>query len=81
MLVTTSKYTMALMAMRATLPRSRTLAMPWVTVQKMINPTTIWISRMKMSPSGLRVLPMSGTSAPTITPSTMPVTTWKVRSW
>ncbi len=45
MLVTTSKYTMALMAMRATLPRSRTLAMPCVTVQKMISPTTIWIRR------------------------------------
>ena len=46
-----------MIAIRPTLPRSRTLAMPCVTVQKMISPTTIWMSRMKMSPNGLRLAP------------------------
>ena len=51
-------------------------AMPSATVQKITGAITILISLMKASPSGFSAAPISGHSAPTSTPSAMPISTW-----
>lgn len=55
--------------------------MPLTTVQKMIGPTTIWIRRMKASPSGCMVMPMFGQKWPIAIPAPMPKNTWNDKSW
>src|SRR5271155_4830969 len=52
--------------------------MPDTTVQKMIGAITILMSLTKPSPSALiqSFLPTSGSSQPTMTPSTMAIRTW-----
>ena len=64
---TTSKYKSALPPTRPTFFMSCTPAIPDTTVQKIINVTTMVISRMNASPSGFMATAFAGLKCPSST--------------
>ncbi len=74
--VTTSKYSSAFSPTRPTSFMSPIFAMPTTTVQNTIGAIIILISLMKASPSGLAAVPVSGATAPRMTPTAMANRTW-----
>ncbi|SOY52951.1 hypothetical protein CBM2585_A200080 [Cupriavidus taiwanensis] len=76
MVVTTSKYTTALMPTRPTFFSSPAPQMPATTTQNTIGPISILISLIKASPSGLSLAANSGNARPSAVPITRAISTW-----
>ena len=77
MVVTTSKYSRALIPTRPSLRISPMLAMPTTTVKKMIGPIIMRISLMNPSPSGSIFPAVEGATTPSAIPRRMPTITRK----